>query len=69
MKKRVAIITNVPSPYRVDFFYYLQTTYDEFEFSVIYYCNDSLAREWNTDKNKIINSYLEITSCAKSTNS
>lgn len=58
MKKKVAIITNVPSPYRVDFFYYLQTTYDEFEFSVIYYCNDSLAREWNTDKNKIINSYF-----------
>ena len=31
MKKKIAIITNVPSPYRVDFFYYLQTHYEDYE--------------------------------------
>lgn len=56
MKKKVAIITNVPSPYRVDFFYYLQTHFEEYEFSVIYYCNDSMARQWKADGKRILNS-------------
>ena len=57
MKTKVAIITNVPSPYRVDFFYYLQTHYDEYDFSIIYYCNDSMARQWKVDEERIMNSY------------
>lgn len=57
MKTRVAIITNVPSPYRVDFFYYLQTHYENYDFSIIYYCNDNMARQWKADEERIMNSY------------
>lgn len=57
MKTRVAIITNVPSPYRVDFFYFLQTHYENYDFSIIYYCNDSMARQWKADEDRILNSY------------
>ena len=57
MKTRVAVITNVPSPYRVDFFYYLQTHYENYDFSIIYYCNDSMARQWKADEERILNSY------------
>ena len=34
--KRVAIITNIPAPYRVDFFDYLQKNYSEYEFTIVY---------------------------------
>ncbi len=57
MKTRIAIITNVPSPYRVDFFYHLQTHYEKYDFSIIYYCNDSMARQWKADEDRILNSY------------
>lgn len=57
MKTRVAIITNVPSPYRVDFFYFLQTHYENYDFSIIYYCNDSMARQWKADEDRILNSH------------
>ncbi len=57
MKKKIAIITNVPSPYRVDFFYYLQTHYEDYEFSIIYYCNDNMSRQWKADEDRILNSY------------
>lgn len=56
MKKKIAIITNVPSPYRVDFFYYLQTHYEKYEFFILYYCNDSMSRQWKTDEDRIQNS-------------
>ena len=58
MSKKVTIITNVPSPYRVDFFYYLQTHYSDYEFSVMYYCNDSMARQWKADEDRILNSHF-----------
>lgn len=57
LKTKVAIITNVPSPYRVDFFYFLQTHYEKYDFSIIYYCNDSMARQWKADEDRIIDSY------------
>ncbi len=57
MKTSVVIITNVPSPYRVDFFYFLQTHYGDYDFSIIYYCNDSMARQWKADEDRILNSY------------
>ena len=57
--KRVVIITNVPSPYRVDFFYYLQTHYnDRYDFQILYYCNDNMNRKWNSDKDRILNSHF-----------
>lgn len=56
--KTVAVITNIPSPYRVDFFYFLQTHYPEYDFQIIYYCNDNMARQWKTDEEKIVNSHF-----------
>lgn len=58
MKRKVAIITNIPSPYRVDFFYYLQTHYENYDFQIIYYCNDSMARQWKADEGRILNSHF-----------
>lgn len=58
MSKKVTIITNIPSPYRVDFFYYLQTHCTGYEFSVMYYCNDNMARQWKADEDRIVNSYF-----------
>lgn len=56
--KRVAIITNVPSPYRVDFFYFLQTHYKDYDFQIIYYCNDNMARQWKADEDRMLNSHF-----------
>lgn len=54
--KRVAIITNIPAPYRIDFFYYLQENNKEFDFIIIYSSTKEDNREWSIDNNKIINS-------------
>ena len=34
--KHVAIITNIPAPYRVDFFDYLEKNYMDYRFTIIY---------------------------------
>ncbi len=36
MRKKAVFITNIPSPYRVDFFVYLQKNFPEYEFHVIF---------------------------------
>lgn len=56
MKKKVAIITNIPSPYRVDFFYYLQKHYKDFDIFIIYTGTNEDNREWHINKSKIKNS-------------
>ena len=53
--KRVAIITNIPAPYRVDFFDYLQKTYDEYEFTIIYSSRNEDNRSWDIDQEKMKN--------------
>lgn len=60
MKNKVVIITNIPSPYRVDFFYYLQTNIETYEFYIIYTsCNED-NRSWYVDEKKLINTiYLD----------
>lgn len=45
--RRVVFITNVPSPYRVDFFSYLQKTYREYEFHVIFSAAEMECRKWS----------------------
>lgn len=54
--KRVAIITNIPSPYRVDFFYYIQTNNKDYKFYIIYSSANEDNRNWNINEDKIINS-------------
>lgn len=56
--KKVVIVTNIPSPYRVDFFYFLQNNYKQFDFEIIYTSYNEDNRQWNVDESKIINSYV-----------
>lgn len=51
--KRVAIITNIPAPYRVDFFDHLQRNYPEYEFTVIYSSKNEDNRKWKIDEEKL----------------
>lgn len=56
MKKKIAIITNIPSPYRVDFFYYLQTHYEKFDIWVMYTSINEDNRSWQIEEEKLKNS-------------
>ncbi|MCR4657348.1 MAG: glycosyltransferase family 4 protein [Lachnospiraceae bacterium] len=55
--KRVVIITNQPSPYRVDFFYYLQRKYaGDYEFHIVFASdNGKTIRVWSSDIEKLKN--------------
>lgn len=58
--KHVAIITNIPAPYRVDFFDYLQKNYTQYQFTIIYSSKNEDNRKWEIDQNKMCNSiFLE----------
>ena len=56
--KKVVIITNIPSPYRVDFFYYLQTHYEEYQFHILYSSRNEDNRKWDIDGKKMLNSHF-----------
>ncbi len=55
---KIAILTNIPSPYRVDFFYYLQTNCPEHAFHIIYSAAGLNDRSWSVDNDKLINSHF-----------
>ncbi|MGN0161893.1 MAG: glycosyltransferase family 4 protein [Lachnospiraceae bacterium] len=58
--KKVVIITNIPSPYRVDFFYYLQQNIKKYEFHIVYSSVRNTSRQWHADESRIMNStYLK----------
>lgn len=57
-KKRMIIITNIPSPYRVDFFYYLQQHEKEYEIHILYASRNEDNRSWEIDKSKMQNSHF-----------
>lgn len=54
--KKVVIITNIPSPYRVDFFHYLQENIKNYEFHIIYSSARNTSRQWHADESRIKNS-------------
>lgn len=58
--KKIVIITNIPAPYRVDMFYYLQKTLEhQYEIHVVYSAsNASENREWESDQQKILHSHF-----------
>lgn len=56
--KKLVIITNIPAPYRVDFFYYLQEHVKEYDIYIIYASRNEDNRTWEIDENKIKNSYF-----------
>lgn len=55
---RVAIITNIPAPYRVDLYYYMQTHVKEHEFFIIYTSRNEDNRAWNIQEEKLINTRI-----------
>lgn len=56
--KRIAIITNIPAPYRIDLFYYLQQNIKEYEIHIIYASRNEDNRKWEIEEQKIKNSYF-----------
>lgn len=56
--RKALIITNVPSPYRVDFFYYLQSNFRQYQFYILYSSVKEDNRQWEIDSRKLINSYF-----------
>lgn len=58
--KHVAILTNIPAPYRVDFFDYLQKKDTDYRFTIIYSSKNEDNRSWEIDETKLQNSiFLE----------
>jgi len=55
---RVAIITNIPSPYRVDLYDHLQKNYTDNEYHIIYTAAGEDNRSWSVDKEKLGNSTI-----------
>ncbi len=56
--KKICIITNIPSPYRVDLFNYLIENFREYNFKIIYSSTSEDDRGWNLDLNKLKNSHF-----------
>ncbi len=56
MPAKIAIMTNIPAPYRVDFFRYLQKTYLAYEFHIIFQAgNDVSFRNWDNNLKDLTN--------------
>lgn len=51
--KHVVIITNIPAPYRVDFFDYLQKNYTDYRFTIVYSSKNEDNRSWEIDETKM----------------
>ena len=52
------LITNIPAPYRVDLFYYMQTHQQTHEFFVIYTNRNEDNRQWVIDERKLLQSTI-----------
>lgn len=58
--KHVVIITNIPAPYRVDFFDYLQKHQQGYRFTIVYSSKNEDNRSWQIDETKMKDSvFLE----------
>lgn len=53
--KRAVFITNIPSPYRVDFFSFLQKNYSQYEFHIIFSGAGMENRKWSVGLEKLKN--------------
>lgn len=56
--KKIVLITNIPSPYRVDLFYYMQNTLKEYDIHIVYTSANEDNRNWKINDCKLINSYI-----------
>ena len=55
---RIVLVTNIPSPYRVELFYYMQMHLMEHEIHIIYTSKSEDNRNWSTDESKMLNSQI-----------
>lgn len=53
--KRAVFITNIPSPYRVDFFSFLQKKYPQYEFHIIFSGAGMENRKWHVEMEELKN--------------
>lgn len=53
--KRAVFITNIPSPYRVDFFSFLQKNYPQYEFHIIFSGAGMENRQWHVEMEELSN--------------
>lgn len=56
--KRVVIITNIPAPYRVELFDYLQKHTEAYEIHIVYASRNEDNRSWHIDEAKMRNSHF-----------
>ncbi len=56
--KKVAIVTNIPAPYRIDLFYYLMTNFKDYEWNIIYANHGVENRQWSINTKKMIHTYF-----------
>lgn len=57
-KPKVVIVTNIPSPYRVDLFYYMQTHMTIYDIHIIYTNISESNRLWSVNKEKLLQSHI-----------
>lgn len=62
---KIVFITNIPAPYRVDLFYYLQTQVKEHSFHVIYTSAGEDNRSWTVQEEKMQNTWILNTRVVK----
>ena len=55
---KVLLETNIPTPYRLALFHFLQKHSKEYEICVLYVANSVDNRKWNVDKRKLINTHF-----------
>ncbi len=55
---KIVIVTNIPSPYRVNFYYYMQTNYKNYDIHVIYTSYNEDNRQWSIDSEKLVNTHF-----------
>ncbi len=57
-KRKVVFVSNIPSPYSVDLFYYIQNNIKDFEFHIVYTNINESNRTWNIEKEKMLNTHI-----------
>ena len=57
-KRKVVLLTNIPSPYNVDLFWYLQNNTEEYDFYPVYTSKTEDNRKWNVREERIFNTTI-----------
>ena len=56
--KKILLSTNIPAPYRLDLFYYLQTHFNQYKIDVMYSAKNGSNRYWDIDESKLLNTHF-----------